>query len=67
MRRLLDVLADFRFLPSVHAVSGCVRDVPLGVDAADVDLATSAPPEEVIRSAPGRGHRPVPAGIWSAS
>lgn len=63
MRHLLDVLDDFSFLPGVHAVGGCVRDTLLGIEAADVDLATSATPEEVMRLAQEHGLRVVPTGL----
>lgn len=63
MRHLLEVLAVFDFLPGVHAVGGCVRDALLGVEAADVDLATSATPEEVTRLALERGLRVLPTGL----
>ncbi|OUS05598.1 CCA tRNA nucleotidyltransferase [Rhodobacterales bacterium 52_120_T64] len=46
-----------------YAVGGCVRNALLGVPVADVDIATSAVPEEVIRLASEAGLKPVPTGL----
>jgi tRNA nucleotidyltransferase/poly(A) polymerase len=35
-----------------YFVGGCVRDMILGIEPADYDIATSAPPEEVCRIFP---------------
>ncbi|QHQ36968.1 CCA tRNA nucleotidyltransferase [Algicella marina] len=46
-----------------HFVGGCVRDAVLGRDAADIDIATPLPPEEVQALAEAAGLRTVPTGI----
>lgn len=44
-------------------VGGCVRNALLGVEVADVDLATDATPQTVSTIAEAAGFRPVPTGI----
>ncbi|WP_347268055.1 CCA tRNA nucleotidyltransferase [Paracoccus sp. (in: a-proteobacteria)] len=44
-------------------VGGAVRNALLGEPVADVDIATSAPPAEVMRLAAAAGLRTVPTGI----
>jgi poly(A) polymerase len=44
-------------------VGGCVRNALLGQHVADIDISTSAVPEEVIRLAGAAGLTPVPTGI----
>ncbi|MHC9417775.1 CCA tRNA nucleotidyltransferase [Sphingomonas citri] len=44
-------------------VGGAVRDTLLGLDVADIDLATPFVPEEVVRRLKGAGIRAVPTGI----
>ena len=44
-------------------VGGCVRNALLGVPVADVDIATDALPEEVMRIALAAKMKPVPTGI----
>ena len=44
-------------------VGGCVRDALLGVDAADIDLATTLLPNAVIDRARAAGLKAVPTGI----
>ncbi|MFN4057825.1 MAG: CCA tRNA nucleotidyltransferase [Roseinatronobacter sp.] len=44
-------------------VGGCVRNALLGVAVTDVDIATSARPEQVIALAEKTGLRAVPTGI----
>jgi poly(A) polymerase len=44
-------------------VGGAVRNVLLGVAPGDIDIATTALPDEVIRRASGAGFRPVATGI----
>lgn len=44
-------------------VGGCVRNALLGVAVSDLDLATSATPQEVMALATDAGLRPVPTGI----
>jgi poly(A) polymerase len=45
------------------AVGGCVRNALLGAPVADVDMSTSARPEQVIALAKKAGLKPVPTGI----
>jgi poly(A) polymerase len=44
-------------------VGGCVRNALLGMPVADVDIATDAPPERVVRLAEAAGLHVVPTGI----
>lgn len=44
-------------------VGGCVRDALLGIDAADIDLATTLLPDAVIARARAAGLKAVPTGI----
>ena len=44
-------------------VGGCVRDALLGRAASDIDIATDAEPETVVRLAEAAGLRAVPTGI----
>ena len=46
-----------------YAVGGCARNALLGVPVADVDIATSALPEEVVRLAEAAGLKAVPTGL----
>ncbi|GGF50989.1 poly(A) polymerase [Azorhizobium oxalatiphilum] len=47
----------------VRVVGGAVRNALLGVPVHDVDLATTATPEEVVRRAGAAGLKSVPTGI----
>lgn len=47
----------------IFYVGGCVRNALLGVAASDVDMSTSATPEQVIALAQAAGLKPVPTGI----
>jgi poly(A) polymerase len=47
----------------IFYVGGCVRNALLGVAATDVDMSTSATPEQVIALAQAAGLKPVPTGI----
>lgn len=47
----------------VRFVGGIVRDTLLGIDAADVDLATSHQPEDVIHALKRAGIKVVPTGL----
>ena len=47
----------------IYFVGGCVRNALLGLAASDVDLATSATPQQVIDLAQAAGLKPVPTGI----
>jgi tRNA nucleotidyltransferase/poly(A) polymerase len=44
-------------------VGGCVRDAILGLAPADIDLATSEPPEAVMRRLRAAGLKAIPTGI----
>ena len=44
-------------------VGGAVRDLALGLQAGDLDLATTAPPEEVTRRARAAGFKVAPTGL----
>lgn len=44
-------------------VGGCVRDALLGRPVADIDIATDALPEMVVKLADAAGFKPVPTGI----
>ena len=46
-----------------YAVGGCVRNAVLGEPVGDVDISTSARPEQVIDLANAAGLKPVPTGI----
>ncbi|MBO1361229.1 CCA tRNA nucleotidyltransferase [Acetobacter sacchari] len=50
-------------LPRARLVGGAVRDLALGVDVADVDLATPEPPEAVMKILADAGIRTVPTGL----
>lgn len=47
----------------VFYVGGCVRNALLGAPVSDVDMATSATPDEVTALAVAAGLKPVPTGI----
>lgn len=61
LQTLLDVLN--RHGEEARIAGGAVRNALLGVPAKDIDIATTARPEEVIRRAAGAGYRTVPTGI----
>lgn len=44
-------------------VGGAVRNALLGLPIGDIDIATTAPPQEVVRRAEAAGIRHVPTGI----
>jgi poly(A) polymerase len=46
-----------------RVVGGAVRNAVLGIPTADIDIATTAPPAEVIRRARAAGIKSVPTGI----
>jgi tRNA nucleotidyltransferase (CCA-adding enzyme) len=59
-RRALAVIGELRkHGHAAYMVGGCVRDRCLGREVKDIDIATSASPEEVLRLFP----RTVPTGI----
>ena len=61
LARLLAVLD--RDGEEARVVGGAVRNVLLGEPIGDIDVATTAVPEEVIRRANHAGFKPVPTGI----
>ncbi|HLL26944.1 MAG TPA: CCA tRNA nucleotidyltransferase [Xanthobacteraceae bacterium] len=61
LARLLDVLdADAE---EARVVGGAVRNTLLGLAVNEVDIATTAVPDEVVRRAGNAGFHPVPTGI----
>ncbi|MGI9394095.1 MAG: CCA tRNA nucleotidyltransferase, partial [Boseongicola sp.] len=44
-------------------VGGCVRNALLGVQVTDIDIATSARPENVIELAESNGLKAIPTGL----
>ncbi|WP_137045718.1 CCA tRNA nucleotidyltransferase [Pseudolabrys sp. FHR47] len=61
LARLLDVLD--RDGEEARVVGGAVRNALIGMPVHEVDVATTAVPEEVVRRAKAAGFRPVPTGI----
>ncbi len=47
----------------IFAVGGCVRNALLGVPVVDIDLATSATPEQIMALAKSAGLKAIPTGI----
>lgn len=60
-RRVMQVL--MRSGQEARFIGGCVRDALLGIQAADIDIATPLPPDEVMRRMKQDGIRVVPTGI----
>ncbi len=58
-----EVLQLLSFLPDLHLVGGAVRDILLGREPEDLDFATSAVPEEIIRLVKAQGLEAIPTGI----
>lgn len=58
---VLGMLTDAGHL--AYAVGGCVRNALLDVPVADVDIATSAVPEEVVRLSQAAGLKAIPTGL----
>src|SRR5882672_1336704 len=46
-----------------RVVGGAVRNALLGLATGDIDIATTAPPDEVVRRATAAGLKAVPTGI----
>jgi poly(A) polymerase len=59
--RLLEVLD--RDGEEARVVGGAVRNALLGLPAGEIDVATTAVPEEVSRRAEAAGFKPVPTGV----
>jgi poly(A) polymerase len=59
--RVLQLLNDNG--EEARVVGGAVRNALLGIPIGDVDIATTAPPDEVIRRAKAAGIKSVPTGI----
>src|SRR5262245_23382583 len=59
--RFLDVLD--RDAEEARAVGGAVRNALLGEPVDEIDIATTATPEEVMRRAAAAGFKPVPTGV----
>jgi len=59
--RLLEVLD--RDGEEARVVGGAVRNSLLGLPTAEIDVATTAVPEEVVRRIEAAGFKPVPTGI----
>ena len=59
--RLLEVLD--RDGEEARVVGGAVRNALLGLAVAEIDVATTAPPEEVARRVEAAGFKAVPTGI----
>lgn len=60
LRRVMSALAEGGF--EARVVGGAVRNALLGTPVKDVDLATTAPPDDVIRLATAAGLGAVPTG-----
>ena len=61
LARLIGVLD--RDGEEARVVGGAVRNALIGQPVAEIDLATTAVPDEVIRRAEAAGFKPVPTGI----
>jgi poly(A) polymerase len=59
--RLLDVLD--RDGEEARVVGGAVRNTLLGEPVGEIDIATTAVPDEVMRRAAAAGFKPVPTGV----
>ena len=59
--RLLAVLD--RDGEEARVVGGAVRNALLGLEVAEIDVATTAVPDEVVRRVTAAGFKPVPTGI----
>src|SRR5690606_29291351 len=60
-RAVLDALSSDGF--DARAVGGAVRNALMGLPVKDVDIATTAPPQDVMRLAEAAGLRAVATGI----
>ena len=62
-RHIRSALSHFSFLSDVHVVGGAVRDMIVGRESDDIDLATSDRPEDVVEKAENRGWNVHKTGI----
>lgn len=60
-RRVFDVLEARGF--GVRAVGGTIRNTLLAIPVSDVDLATTAAPEQVMEAAVAAGLKAIPTGV----
>ena len=60
-RAVLDALTDGGF--EARVVGGAVRNALMGTPVKDLDIATTALPEDVIRLAEAAGLKAVPTGL----
>lgn len=63
LKNLPSILERLSFLPNLYLVGGAVRDILLGLEPEDLDFATSAPPEVVLRLAQEHGLEAIPTGL----
>jgi poly(A) polymerase len=61
LARVLDAIG--RDGDAIWVVGGAVRNTLMGLDVADIDLATTARPETVIARTRAAGLKPVPTGV----
>lgn len=61
VQKVCNVLSDAGHL--VYFVGGCVRNELLGAPISDIDIATNAPPETVMKLAKVAGLKALPTGI----
>jgi putative nucleotidyltransferase with HDIG domain len=63
MERIISILIMLSFLEESYAVGGCIRDLLLGREAKDIDVATRHTPERVMELARAQGLSVIPTGI----
>jgi poly(A) polymerase len=63
VKTLLSLLESDSNIPGALFVGGCVRNVLLGLDVSDIDIATIYEPDEVIGRLESSDIRVVPTGI----
>ena len=61
LQRLLGVLDGDG--EEARVVGGAVRNALIGLPVEEIDVATTAPPEEVVKRVSAAGFKPVPTGI----
>lgn len=61
LQKLFQLFAEAGF--ELFAVGGCVRNALMGRAAADIDMATNARPEDMLRLLEEAGLRGIPTGI----